>query len=815
MNKCICQIVCFSLLLIGCQDEIGDKDTNDMNVIECIVSATSFLNTKGTPISSEDNALFKEIGLVASHTDQEFDKTQNPTPNFFNNTLLSKNSAGKWGFNQIYYWPQKGYLSFFAYAPFANKTNGIVIENSQAGIPQINYTLPVEVANQPDLMISVPEKDLFKTNVDLQFTHALSCIGFDVSGDNVPIEYIGIRNVYTTGTVSLDMNNGRPVWTNKDGKSSDLFKVGLIENPVATDPNETIMAVDGYLMMIPQVLEENAEIVVKFKGIDPKVIKLNTAGTPEWTAGQKYIYSLKEGVYTFNVTPSDIQCVFSGQEIALDFNSTYTPQGGTPQPLGWKAEIIQTSTEDPYWTNIFTNLSNKTGMMKDTSLWILPSRFTTTNSDDLVLQRADSIKYVNIRDLSDPRKINTYNTANTYVVNAPGWYKFPCSVMGNAIVGGGSSSIPNNSKCFSSSAPYFQNYKSENITSLSDLKLDVSNTKAQLYWTDAPGLVTEVDLLEDNNYIRFNIPSETIRQGNAVIALLKGDQVIWSWQIWVTNWVLNTENQAIGNGFSAIMPFGVGRCSAAQYNYQQRSITIRFTQNTSNLTKDVTILQNLATMAYGENCSFYQWGRKDPMLATNGLGLDPKPSYGPKEFIISNPNMTISLNNGILNPNIFYSTTGLPGNWLTTTMTNLWGNFSGAQGIGVKTIYDPSPLGYRVPDFESMEQLVNFNSKFVSSPINGCFFAPSGGTDYTLFLSSNGCRNQNGGAVGDGGSSGSIERFGSYWSNSNFYWATDNVSLSLFLDIIFGENRSPQVFYQSSPASTALNVCSCVDQITP
>ncbi|MGL4780023.1 MAG: hypothetical protein ACRCXN_04220, partial [Bacteroidales bacterium] len=564
------------------------------------------------------------------------------------------------------------------------------------------------------------------------------------------------------------------------------------------------MAANGYLMMIPQSLGNDAAIVVKFKGIDPKIIPLKNAGTTLWKAGEKYIYSLKEGTYTFDISTTNNPVDYIGGNISMNIQSYYTTQNGLVKKLDWKAEIISTNPNNVYWNNSFNlDTLNNNNVKKNFSITVAP--YITISEIDNILKQTDSIKYANIKDLSLVG--STYTTANTYVVNAPGWYKFPCWVMGNAISKSPFPPAINNSVCFQKG---FKKYDGSLITNQTQLSLDMTNAQPQLLWTDAPDLLSKVRLSQDKQYIEFYVGPETIRQGNGVIAIKNGNQIMWSWQIWVTDWILNTNNQVIGNGNPDLMPFGVGRCSAATYNYIDRTIKIRFTQNESNIVKEIDISQQASTISYGENVSYYQWGRKDPMTACNGLTANSKICFGNIPFQIGTSGIPVFINNGILNPNIFYNSTTYPSNWNQENILTLWGNLNSETQSNIKTIYDPSPIGYRVQDLNQVFAFVDMESVFVQTPIAGFKFKPKNNNDYSLFLAITGGRGPLNGAI-LGAVSGQ-EVAGYYWSNQNYNWdITNPQGYKTYVNLLFGPNNSPTIYYQAQPGASALSVCSIVE----
>lgn len=679
-------------------DEFRESVSADSGSIEFKVSLPEEFKTKGTPIDSENNPLFNTIGIMGYQTKASFNSTANPVSDFMPNVEITKSSSNKWQFAKRYYWPQSGYVSFFAYSPYANPSNGIEITAPQSGIPVLQYTVPHQVADQPDLMIASQQLDFFKTEVPLAFTHSLACIGFDVSGQNVPIDSIGIRGVYTSATLMLALSKDLPVWSDLKGLSDKFYKVGLTSNAEATNPSKPIMATNGYLMMIPQLLSDDAAIVVKFKGIDPKIIPLKNAGTTQWKAGNKYIYSLKEGTYSFSVEAVNNTVVYTGGQYALKINSIYTKQDQKVVDMGWTAKIIDSSTKDTTWVSNLSELRNQLGgsnLIRNLTAGIAP--FSSTSDLDAYLQGVTPVDSINMTDLSFVN--NYYSSSNCYVVNGPGWFKFPSWVIGNGLSSSVSSAYNTNSingSCYVKTAPYFVDYLGNDIKSDNDLLINTNNAKAELLWMDALNLITKVQFSKDKNYIMFYVDPNTIRQGNGVIAIRDGSgRIMWSWHIWINAWELKNINYK-----DHINYFGnnIGVCYPATYTYPERSLTIQFTQTQSNLKTEIVLKQSSEVIQVYLNNPYFQWGRKDPMPGAYGTSSETKPIYGKYQLMIkSGP---VSLSEAIQNPNVFYTSNS---NWSTAQNFYLWGNPVNQKYN--KTIYDPSPISLVVPSSSMFEEL--------------------------------------------------------------------------------------------------------------
>lgn len=172
----------------------------------------------------------------------------------------------------------------------------------------------------------------------------------------------------------------------------------------------------------------------------------------------------------------------------------------------------------------------------------------------------------------------------------------------------------------------------------------LSPESTELIWSDFNLEIENVALSGD--YVYFDYISG---KGNALIAVKNNERIIWSWHLWATD----QPEDIILDGFT-FMDRNLGAISAEHNNTEK------------------------------ENGLYYQWGRKDPFL---GEGLNVSYEEVSREDIVSK---------GIENPDSFYF---LSDRCDITSFSSLWGNPDGILGgQGQKTIYDPCPPGYTLPD---------------------------------------------------------------------------------------------------------------------
>lgn len=158
-----------------------------------------------------------------------------------------------------------------------------------------------------------------------------------------------------------------------------------------------------------------------------------------------------------------------------------------------------------------------------------------------------------------------------------------------------------------------------------------------------------------DGYIGFQT-ADTFKEGNAVIAAKDAyGNILWSWHIWLTD---QPQDQVYYNNAGIMMDRNLGATSAKR--------------------GDVGALGLL-----------YQWGRKDPLggapsTITWPASVESNSNNGTIAFATANPTTFITRNE--YNYDWYYTGSSLTDNTRWTTSENS------------KSIYDPCPVGWRVPD---------------------------------------------------------------------------------------------------------------------
>lgn len=182
------------------------------------------------------------------------------------------------------------------------------------------------------------------------------------------------------------------------------------------------------------------------------------------------------------------------------------------------------------------------------------------------------------------------------------------------------------------------------------------------------------------DYIRV----KGINEGNAVIALTVAGKIYWSWHIWVTDYDPNK-------------PDGWRSVNGRKW-----------------MDRNLGAMSGEYTPDGAARGLIYQWGRKDPFPGTKGFGDNtPKPVYvydaggSPEKYIdyISKQTNGINLIYSLQHPDqIIYASLdeSEESDWYTTNTQEYANNQ--LWSADKKTIFDPCPAGWRVPDNEAFDR---------------------------------------------------------------------------------------------------------------
>ena len=753
--------------------------------------------TKTAPTTS----LTQPVGLFAYK--HHMPQLNSSATQIVHNHQIKPIGGGYWKSSDNLIWPNDAnFVSFFAYYPYYESEPNISFNPT---LPIITYSVPTDISKQIDLLSarSIPYFIYNKTKpiVSLMFNHALTAIQFK-TGANLPsgitIKSISFKNIYFKGVHTLG-TEGEDVWAVDQTHKRD-FTLALNYASDGT-AGKDITTPDNTFFLLPQALPSEAvlEVTMMING-QLKTLKKAINGKT-WKQGEKIVYNLSSSKITQEtftleaVTTGSANYDGSGN-ISYTVKSTKKDGFGQSSFVPWTMEFSTDNgntwtTTKPDFITLTTQENNGDLTAKSYTATFAPQTKITEQSSSKILKARTILNDVDLahRDVLGNEHHNGQTTANCYVIHNPGTYKFP-AIYGNAMKNG-----QKNERAYKSSkqgqqymlSPFINAY-GQGIT-----KPQIDGiTNACLIWQDTKDLISEIKY--ENNYVSFAVKKETIHNGNAIIAVRDASNtILWSWHIWITEEDLTpveiTNHQNVNYN---ILPVNLGWCALGSSSTYcaSREVKVRVKQaEGSNKTKEITFTQrehNVVVSSNGGNCTFYQWGRKDPMLPSNGFGNVDKKCYpGETQYAFVKDKMgTSGITEYIKFPHKFNINWEMDGQY-----SNLWSTDNDKtdanDDVVIKTVYDPSPVGFTLPASNAFTGFTTTGENVYNQPdllnVKGnfnkgsYFYTKPDKQGGTIFFQATGWRSPGSASLGAVSSSGYYWVAGPY--SKQHYWGTNTYSM--------------------------------------
>lgn len=342
---------------------------------------------------------------------------------------------------------------------------------------------------------------------------------------------------------------------------------------------------------------------------------------------------------------------------------------------------------------------------------------------------------------------NTINrsTANCYVVSKADTYKIPL-VFGNALKNGATNSAAY-TKNSGSNSHDFVDFNGTVVTSPYIENVSGTAASAQLSIADTDGVFTDISIVDGSpcRYLQFKVNSIPATGANGVLSIKNSSGVImWSWHIWV--WADSLATVEITNSTSV----------------KYKILPVNLASKWDDTAK--TKIKNW----------FYQFGRPNPMLCPSAYNSTSNhASYGALSY--ADASIASDIQTGIKNPATFYKdSSSYNYNWFQANSGktyNLWDAACTSTGNSdnnvVKTIYDPCPIGFKMPNGNTFTYFSTSN--VVGSFANGWKFKRYSGDTVGVFFPASGFLRHSVGSLYDVGSLGYVWLSSAYSQNLAYY----------------------------------------------
>lgn len=727
-------------LVRGLSDVLSTEDFNprrleaDGATDACLVETTveginpviNTVATRGNVVTSITTN-FSSVGYRSSTSG--FSMTSMPV--WFHNKATQPN--GTLVEPMLWSWAQP-YGRFYAIAPQVTEGDSKLrlSDASHTGTPYVDFEVAEDVRQQRDLLTASSGQVHYAVqgqapDIYLKFYHALTAVRFAV-GQNLSwdktIDKVEIRNALSKGRYQLaDEANTNGTWSGmSDRKTFALSSIAVSTkeavNHVLTGKNN-----DNFtFFMLPQDLTGN-DIKVYIHFTDNTSLTVPLKG--KWLAGTTKTYTLSQKTSNWEYVltaespaPLAYNMAQSGHYKVTSYR--HAPDG-TKQAVDWKVVGYDADddgnfalSEKPNWLQ---NLSAEQGSgSAEGAANVGTATVVAENLAERLPEINQSMKdapikgsvgnYYNLANQTDGGA-SIENTANCYVISAPGHYRLPL-VYGNAVKNGNDNEV--SYKPGVSGQYVLANFKGHDGNDITTPYINVQHstnpaTQAGIVWADVAGLVSNPAVQGNGQdaFLTFEVKREHLVNGNAVVAVKNASgTTMWSWHLWFvpqraintipvtnrTNKTYNFTEDALGTKYTT--------WRSTSY-YTPRKVKVQVEQGVTNggskkvavfeiIQKEQVIKRGLIT--------YYQFGRKDAFPGSNQVA---------EGSFTTNAGSNITFERAIQNPGHYY-VNGDKSAWTvggSYGYNNLWSAKNTAYGFNdnpvVKTIYDPSPVGFSLP----------------------------------------------------------------------------------------------------------------------
>lgn len=570
--------------------------------------------------------------------------------------------------------------------------------------------------------------------VPINFTHTTTAIQFKIGSDfsyNQKIKTIEILNVKGEGVYDAATRK----WTLRDGQAN--FKLSFDPAyPTAQRMGTIINPGEGLFFMLPQELSEQAMVKITFESGKYWQAKIGNkdkdGNAPKWIAGMTKTYTVanskdvQDRTFVLSVGAKVSELTYDKPTALVEIKS-YRHLMGRPESdslrdrkEAWVIDscsiggITYKSTEDIN-KKIRFDKTQDNRVADVYKVTLDPEYIDFKQKRDTELKQAVSPS--GRKDLSLTAG-GWRETANCYIVSAPGEYKFP-AVYGNAKKGGSNNSVAYNPGTGDG------NFLSKFVSGKGEIDgPDITEgNKVVVLWQSVPGLVSVKGISANggaDRYINFSVDRTKIQEASAIIGLQNGNTVYWSWHIWITS----PEVASVDKGCFMREPIGFRHTKWMKTTYDKdREVKVYFKQRRSGAQATLILTQKPHEEVSGI-ALYYQQGRKDPLYVGGPFSLQ-KQEINSGMMLIHAAQLPLKM----ARPRMLTYHPSSKSNWdwcaqqgEDNTYFNLWDAKNnvgyGYTGQFIKTVYDPCPAGFRVPrsgDFEKIKSGNNGKSALVKA----------------------------------------------------------------------------------------------------
>lgn len=332
----------------------SDNSADTLCVRAVVTDGISNNANKPATRAAMQTSMYNEFKVVAQY--KKADGSIN-SQLYMNETATKSGSL--WSPNSTYYWPEKGQLRFFAWAPTdATLDESPIYPRENVNMTTLKYTASTDLTKQRDLVAAatgeLSNNSTTCAPVNLQFKHICTAVIIK-TGETMAegtIKSVKITKVRNSGTYDM----ATAAWALNETTADYTVSPNLATTSTTADGTK-LNAEDATFMLLPQTLGADSKLEVVFhdniSGND-RTLSASLNGA-EWPMGKTVTYRLSitpEYELKFTSTPDIVDAHYD--IIPIKVNTKYVKGNWTiksNQPWVTIKSALTTYEQSGYWLN--------------------------------------------------------------------------------------------------------------------------------------------------------------------------------------------------------------------------------------------------------------------------------------------------------------------------------------------------------------------------------------------------------------------------------------------------------------------------------
>ncbi|MFR9588471.1 MAG: hypothetical protein SNF86_03545 [Rikenellaceae bacterium] len=219
-----------------------------------------------------------------------------------------------------------------------------------------------------------------------------------------------------------------------------------------------------------------------------------------------------------------------------------------------------------------------------------------------------------------------------------------------------------------------------------------STWSCEVLWNDY-GVNADISVEPTFDKNRIVVTTNGIAEANIVVGVRKGGTIVWSWHIWITDY--NPDLIAEKNSVGAPYVYSASGANGELHRYDGAMSNV-FVMDRNIGARSENDYSNMGQSDVPVGTLYYQFGRKDPFVGIGNKNGFLATSSTPWNPLNDNVGSAVTVRRAVESPMTYFSNVT---SWSNDALSidYLWNDAQKNYRSNAKSIFDPSPAGWRIP----------------------------------------------------------------------------------------------------------------------